>query len=228
MNQLTLVHKKNQIRNIMMIHRLNTHWQTLLDNSHITQSERTDALFKHLIEAYSQPQRHYHNLQHLYACLQHIEEHNISLDKPQTIRWAFWFHDAIYDATRQDNERQSADWAVRELQALAQPKQLIEMVESLIMDTLHHDVPLSGERAWMVDIDTAILGASAAVYQAYSQAIRMEYAHYSEQDYRTGRIQVLQSFLNRQRLYHTDTFYNEREAQARDNLSTEIQRLHND
>jgi predicted metal-dependent HD superfamily phosphohydrolase len=59
----------------------------------------------------------------------------------------------------------------------------------------------------------------------YAAAIRREYAWLPEARYRTGRIAVLQQFLQRRFIYHTGPMRQEREEQARKNLVSEIARL---
>lgn len=74
-------------------------------------------LFDRLLAAWSEPHRHYHTLQHLGECLAnfrtlaHLPEH------PLEVRLALWFHDAIYELGRHDNEARSADWARAEMVA---------------------------------------------------------------------------------------------------------------
>ena len=49
------------------------------------------------------------------------------------IRWALLFHDAIYDARRNDNEARSADWACRVMQELQRPDDEIARVRNMIL-----------------------------------------------------------------------------------------------
>lgn len=62
-------------------------------------------------------------------------------------------------------------------------------------------------------------------YARYAAAIHREYAWLPEARYRTGRIAVLQRFLQRRIIYHTEPMRQEREEQARQNLAPEIARL---
>ncbi len=76
-----------------------------------------------------------------------------------------------------------------------------------------------------LDLDLSILGASEDDYDGYTKQIREEYKHYSEDEYRNGRIRVMQGFLNRKRLYFSDYFYNRYEVRARENIDREIKSL---
>jgi predicted metal-dependent HD superfamily phosphohydrolase len=74
----------------------------------------------------------------------------------------------------------------------------------------------------LVDADLAILGAPPEMYKVYARAIRREYAWVPDADYRVGRRAVLQRFLDRPRIFGTESLYQERELAARRNLAAEI------
>jgi len=76
-----------------------------------------------------------------------------------------------------------------------------------------------------LDLDLSILGASEDDYNGYMEQIREEFKHYSEAEYRDGRIKVMQGFLNRERLYFSDYFYSKYEVRARENIEREIKSL---
>ena len=80
-------------------------------------------------------------------------------------------------------------------------------------------------RELFLDFDLGILGTSQAEYDTYAEKIRKEYSHYTEDEYCRGRIAVLQRFLNRERLYFTDHFYEKYEGMARGNIDGEINSL---
>src|SRR3954469_12226246 len=68
-------------------------------------------LFNQLVAAYSERQRHYHTLQHLRECLAHFEAASMLARRPAEVELALWFHDAVCEPQRHDNEERSADWA---------------------------------------------------------------------------------------------------------------------
>jgi len=80
-------------------------------------------------------------------------------------------------------------------------------------------------RELFLDFDLAILGTSKAEYAVYAEQIKKEYSQYSPEDYCQGRIAVLQGFLNRERLYFTDHYWEKYEAVARRNIEGEINSL---
>ncbi|MGE5450301.1 MAG: hypothetical protein ACM3VZ_00480 [Acidobacteriota bacterium] len=59
---------------------------------------------------YQEPSRAYHGLGHIQALLQHLSEHLQLARGPVIIKLAIWFHDAVYDTTRHDNEEQTHNW----------------------------------------------------------------------------------------------------------------------
>ena len=61
-----------------------------------------------LLARWSEPQRHYHTGEHLAVVLEIIEEYARPRPMPDAVRLAAWFHDAIYDPQRVDNEEASA------------------------------------------------------------------------------------------------------------------------
>lgn len=80
--------------------------------------------------------------------------------------------------------------------------------------------------ALMADIDLSILGTfDEDIWAQYNHAIRQEYNMIPLKEYVKGRIEVLKSFLNKNCIFQTDFFYDMFEAQARQNISKEIELL---
>src|SRR5437868_5756855 len=65
-----------------------------------------------LLGAYESADRHYHNLRHLQHCLRELDLARKEAKDPAAIELAIWYHDAIYDPTRHDNEQRSADMLI--------------------------------------------------------------------------------------------------------------------
>ena len=84
------------------------------------------------------------------------------------------------------------------------------------------DKAKKSDAAYLLDMDLSILGASWSEYERYAQAVRQEYAHISNVDYRVGRIAVLKVLLAHSTLYLTDYYYARLETQARENIKREI------
>jgi predicted metal-dependent HD superfamily phosphohydrolase len=203
------------------IHELNQKWhQCWIDRS--LQPE-IDLLFGLLVNAYSKPDRHYHNLNHIHHVLTTIERFKLELHDPVAVKLAAWFHDFVYNPQASDNEIQSAELAKELLTELNVSTELIDRIQQLILATQGHQIDRNDpDRCIFLDADLAILGTAPAQYQDYARSIRQEYAWVPDADYKTGRTQVLESFLQRGRLYYTDLLFDELESIARTNMKQEI------
>jgi pantetheine-phosphate adenylyltransferase len=63
-----------------------------------------------LVEMYTEPHRHYHNHDHLESMFNYVDTWSEYPDSQDKIMYtAIWFHDAVYDPTKSDNEEKSID-----------------------------------------------------------------------------------------------------------------------
>ncbi|HSQ57443.1 MAG TPA: hypothetical protein VLM40_17100 [Gemmata sp.] len=183
------------------------------------------ASFESLRTAYTQPSRHYHNLEHLTEMFEVATLLSAQIDDPAAVALAIWFHDVVYDPRAKDNEARSAELAADLLGPLGVPIATIERVGELVNATAHlasSQPSADSDAAVLIDADLAILGASAERYLRYSMDIRKEYAFVSDDDYRQGRAAVLQMFLSRPRIFRTRHVFEEREETARRNIAAEL------
>lgn len=175
---------------------------------------------------YSADDRHYHNLRHVAEMLRLLEQFEASVVDYDAVRFAVWFHDAVYDTRGKTNEEESAALAARALDELCAPPERAEAVRRLILATKRHEAEVGvPDVGLFLDADLSILGAHAETYLAYSEAIRREYSWVPDDAYREGRLKVLTNFLGRARLYFTEPLAERFETQARRNLSDEIRAL---
>jgi predicted metal-dependent HD superfamily phosphohydrolase len=187
------------------------------------------ALTDRLRTCYAEPQRHYHSQAHVDALLGHLAAFRNLCSRPDVVEAAIWFHDAVYDTHRQDNEARSADMAQAELTAIGWPSPAVERVVAMVLATRHHDAQeQDADTLFFLDIDLSILGTGSLQYQAYSDAIRAEYGWVVDAVYRQGRSRVLKSFLERDAIYRTPALRAAWEAAARRNLQDELERLGRD
>jgi predicted metal-dependent HD superfamily phosphohydrolase len=185
-----------------------------------------DHLFGLLVSTYSQSDRHYHNLNHISQVLNTIDRFADELENPTAVKLAAWFHDFVYDPQASDNEFQSAKSASELLTELNLSPALIDRIQQLILATKGHQIdPNDADRSIFLDADLAILGTDPVQYQDYARSIRQEYSWVSDAAYQVGRIKVLQSFLQRDRLYYTDLLFDQLESIARFNMQREIAEL---
>jgi predicted metal-dependent HD superfamily phosphohydrolase len=178
-----------------------------------------------LLAAYRAPERAYHTPQHLRECIERFETSSDLAAKPAEVEIALWFHDAVHDVHRRDNERRSADWARAALAAGGAAPEVAARVDALVMATAHlaaTTTPGGADADLVVDIDLAILGGDAARFAEYERQIRREYAHVGDAEFRTRRSAVLAAFLARDAIYRTPRLFAELETQARRNLALAI------
>lgn len=175
---------------------------------------------------YSQPHREYHNLMHIEDVLLRIEEIEPPVEHELALALAAWFHDAVYQPGKDDNEDRSAYVAYDALEQVGASPDLIAEVVRLVRLTAHHE-PADDDAAGAVlcDADLAILAAAPDRYAEYAAAIRQEYVRVPEVDFRTGRLAVLRSFLDRPVIYRTTYGREHWEDAARANLTAEIEVL---
>ena len=68
-----------------------------------------EGVYEKLVARYSEPQRHYHTARHLAECFAELAAVCGEAEHPAEVEIALWFHDAVYDTKRHDNEQRSAD-----------------------------------------------------------------------------------------------------------------------
>lgn len=179
-----------------------------------------------LAARYAEPARHYHTLAHIDALRRGLDRWRHLARDPLALVAAIWFHDAIYDPQRRDNEARSAELARVELAALDWSADAIERVAVLVLATAHHDADAHDSDAWLfLDLDLSVLALDAQHYAAYRDAVRAEYAFVDDARYRAGRAAVLRSFIDRAAIYRTPALQAAWEAAARANLAAELATL---
>jgi predicted metal-dependent HD superfamily phosphohydrolase len=184
--------------------------------------------FDRLAAIHSTPDRAYHNLEHLAEMDRNIERLAPDIGDLDAVRLAVWFHDAISDTRRSDNEERNAALASDVLATLSVSRRTIEHVTAMIRATAHltsTDPPADSDTAALLDADLAILGATSERYSRYARDIRLEYHWAPEADSRRGRAAVLKAFLARPRLFHHAVTHAEGDEGARRNLVRELESL---
>ena len=187
---------------------------------------QTNLALLHTLQArYAEPHRKYHTHQHLEACLKHFETVRHTAIHPAEIELALWFHDAVYEIRGVGNEAQSADWARDVLQTAGASGKVAARVHALVLATCHTAQPQTSDQEILLDVDLAILGAPAPVFDAYEMQVRAEYVLVPDAEFRKGRRNILKGFLARNLIFNTPHFNALCEAQARINLIRSIHRL---
>lgn len=198
-------------------------WRTVWRELGATKTD--ELLLQRLVASYSELHRKYHTVQHLEDCLTQLDRVRSETERPAEVELALWFHDAIYDTYRKDNEQRSAEWARDSALAGGLSNEQANRIYALILVTTHDAVSAGRDAAVLVDVDLSILGADAARFDEYERQIREEYLWVPETLYRKARRQILRSFLERERIYSTKYFYTQHETQARENLARSLESL---
>ena len=216
-----------------MFYHLETHWMQLAKKSVFegVPAQLVHEALLNLVERYSEPHRFYHSLAHidnLFITTSTIREFSgtVEPDYSTIVALAIWFHDVIYDTHANDNEEKSAEYAETVLTRLNVRQAVLDRVKTLVLATKNHQASTNDLTCQIfLDADLAILSATPHEYNQYAQAIRQEYAWIPLNEYRVGRKRVLESFLQRERLYFTAYMYTTKETAARLNLKAEIENL---
>lgn len=185
-------------------------------------------LLGELLLAWTEPQRHYHTLQHLAECLLQLETCWAQAERPGELCLALFFHDAIHDPHASHNEARSAAWAQHAMQTAGFAPEAARRVHDMVLATCHShmpDAPVDTDTALLLDIDLAILGADTPRFMEYETQVRAEYAWVTEPAWQTARSEVLQGFLDRTRIYRSESFHARLEQSARRNLQGALLRL---
>lgn len=184
-------------------------------------------LFDRLSSRHREKHRRYHRLEHVAHVIQHVQElaADEMVDDLDAVVAAAMYHDAIYEPESPANERASGRLARRDLAKLGWADDRISSVVAMIEGTKHHRDPVDIGASVLFDADLAILGANESDYAAYVGAVRSEYRHLDDDEWTTGRADVLTSFLSRACVYATATGRGRWEDSAQHNMTTELASL---
>jgi len=183
-----------------------------------------------LVSAYTAADRHYHDLRHIEALLGLAHACASAITDGDAVEAAIWFHDAVYDTRRSDNEERSAALAMARL-AGSTDEGRIARIAAMIRATAGHAMPdftdaaAGRDCALFLDMDLAILGSPCPDFDVYEAAVRREYDWVSEPQWTLGRRAVLAQFLTPRKVAPRRRFRASHEAAARRNLARAIARL---
>jgi predicted metal-dependent HD superfamily phosphohydrolase len=193
--------------------------------SKYSNEEQALKAWKEIHAKYSKTSRHYHNINHLENLFRELSTFEKTVSDWEMIIFAIAYHDIIYNVLRQDNEERSAELANERLKKLSIEKDRVGLCYEIIINTKTHRDSTTGDIKLFADADLAILGKSSEEYLSYASGVRKEYKVYPDFVYNPGRSKVLESFLVKDRIYHTDFFYGMYEIKARENISRELELL---
>jgi predicted metal-dependent HD superfamily phosphohydrolase len=183
-------------------------------------------LREELLARWAEPHRHYHDVTHLLAVLDALDAVTDPGEAaPLVVTLAAWFHDAVYDGAPGTDEEASALLAETVLAGHLPASDVAEVARLVRVTTDHRPEPGDRHGALLCDADLAVLGAEPARYDRYVAAVRLDYAHVSDADWRSGRAAVLRQLLALDPLYRTERGRHLWQERAGANLRRELQTL---
>jgi predicted metal-dependent HD superfamily phosphohydrolase len=174
------------------------------------------AVWPTIVEAYGEPQRHYHTLDHIAAVVADFLPLRDRFEDADAALLALFFHDIVYEPARSDNEERSAE----SLRALL-TGDTADRACAHILATKKHDAS-TPDAALVVDIDMAILAAPRPDYLRYAEDVAREYLPvYGAEAYAAGRCEMFLKPAQHRRIFLTEVFA-PREAAAQRNIRNEL------
>lgn len=186
-----------------------------------------------LLDRWSEPGRHFHNVRHLTDVLARVDELAEETHEPDLVRLAAWYHGAIFDAADGpsyahrggEDEAASAVLARQELTDLGVPPAAVDRVVELVVALVRHNPTAADfDCAVLCDADLAMLAAEPQRYKAYLEEVRAEYAHLPVEEFVRARIAILRRLEGRTKLFASPLGAAWEES-ARQNVGAELHRL---
>ncbi len=196
-----------------------------LANRYTSLEWEVEVAWQELKKNYSHKKRYYHTLAHLENIYNELDSVKEQIEDWPTVMFSMFYHDVVYEVHRKDNEERSAELAVKRLRDIYADDGLVEKCRLQILATKTHELSSDNDTNLFTDADLSILGKEWEQYKTYTEQIRKEYGIYPDLIYKPGRKKVLQHFLEMERIYKTEVFYNKYEAQARGNMRKEMEGL---
>lgn len=171
--------------------------------------------------AWGAPERRYHDLGHLRACLHELDGANVEPPTADLVELSLWYHDAVYTPGARDNEERSAQLLATDAAALAIPAGTVRRAVDLVLATTHlHDPAPRGDRATdlIIDVDLSILGRDVLRFMDFEYSIEEEHAPSSMFAFRLARGRFLASLLASPSIFRTEYFRTCYERHARDQI----------
>ena len=188
---------------------------------------------KALIEMWSSPDRHFHNLKHAINMLARVDELADESHDPDMIRMATWYHGCVFSSASEQTYRRnggedevaSAAYAAGDLHGLGLPDATVDRICALILNLKHHSLPHNDIDALALnDADLGALAVEPQQYKRYRRMVREEYAHIPVEDFLRARLTIITRLLDREVLF-SSPLGQRWERPARQNLQAEKQRL---
>lgn len=216
--------------------RFKNYWQKILGSGSraifVENISDYDPMFERIWQAYNEPHRAYHTVEHLAELFDKMEENRRHInDLPFIIAVIFW-HDLAYKSDREsvlagfNNEEASAIFAEEDLKSLGFEDYFIKKVAETIRMTRGHlkAQPDIGDAALFLDMDISILAARPERFRTYCNQVREEFKEFTDAEFLNGRVNnfLVPYVAHREPLFKTDLFRQRYENIARSNIEGEL------
>lgn len=207
-------------------------WDNLMKISHVALNMNVgdyyDIFNNVIVKNYSKKDRYYHNPHHVMDMIEHLEKDFIkylSASDRCLVKFAIFFHDVIYDATRKDNEKQSAALAYNKMKEMGIDDNYCQNVYDMILKTQYHLnlEPTNELEKILVDLD--LRGFGTDKYWDNGDKFRWEFSHLDDETWFKGRINFLENFLEKQHIFNTALYRTKYEEKAIEYMKNELNQL---
>src|SRR5688572_20400810 len=134
---------------------------------HVGTGPEASHWFDTVLAMHRAPGRHYHDVRHVTWVVRHIttiSSRHAAGDEAAVVAAGF-FHDAVYDPTRSDNESESAALAERALTEIGWEAPRRDTVAKMVIATADHDVEAAdADTQVLLAADLAVLASEPARY----------------------------------------------------------------
>jgi predicted metal-dependent HD superfamily phosphohydrolase len=199
----------------------------------VTSKDTSDDLIYNImtsiLENYEEHYRHYHDVEHLIACLNEFQEVEQLVKQPDIVKFALLYHDIVYIPGYSNNEDASVCRAMLDAYKLGIDENSRSRIGLYIGATNHLNLSATEDGKIVKDIDLAILGQDRDKFIDYEHKIRKEYSFLNDKEFKEGRrsflIKLLEPKYLYNSLYKTQYFRKKYEEKARENIKYSIEVL---
>jgi predicted metal-dependent HD superfamily phosphohydrolase len=169
--------------------------------------------------SYHQYWRYYHNLNHIYQCLNEFDSIAGYIDHGHAFQYALWYHDVIYVPGSKCNEVMSADIAEFHAKLLNIYNEFGLLVSALITDNRKI---LKNDCDFFHDVDYSIFGKHHDMYFKYALDVCTEFSYVVDKSVLIKKRQEFLKKLLKANVFRTEYYKDRCLKQAVENIQEEL------
>jgi len=171
-------------------------------------------LFDDVIQAYQEPHRHYHNMEHVMSMFSLANHLEIALDQNQYL--ACWFHDVVYKIPSAPGENEEASIVVAmdamfELDMSVKDRKDVEKLIRATAEVLLPGTPVLDQRQWQV-VGLDLYSFGTPQYWLNQRHIRKEFGFLDDAAWAIGRSKFLNMMLEKQYILDRAFFFGDNKS----------------